>query len=194
MKDGDVASRKPQAGNGAPPPAEDLPASEQEQEQEPTDGELLDIEALIAERDSFQDQFQRARADYLNLRRRVEQDQTKARQQASRDILLHLLPVVDDLDRALTSVPSDEREQPWVVGVEMVSRKLMGVLERYGVKRLNSVGQPFDPQHHEAVATDDDGSHVVETYQEGYTLGGQTLRPAMVRTGKKPDNTGDGPG
>jgi molecular chaperone GrpE len=76
----------------------------------------------------------------------------------------------------------------------MVGKKLLSVLERYGVKRYESVGKPFDPRHHEAVATEGDGSHVIEAYQEGYYLGDQVLRPAMVRTGNAPVGVPDGDG
>ena len=160
---------------------------------EPTDGQVdlddatvQDVESLMAERDSYQDQFQRARADYQNLRRRVEQDRATARQQAAQDILLHLLPVVDDFERALRNAPAAEDQQSWISGTRMVGKKLLGLLERYGVQRFASLGQPFDPKHHEAVATDGDGSYVVEVYQDGYQQGDQVLRPAMVRTGSNP--------
>ena len=148
---------------------------------------VQDLETLTAERDSYQDQFHRARADYQNLRRRVEQDRATARQQAARDILMHLLPIVDDFERAMKNAPTAEEQQSWVSGTRMVGRKLHALLERYGVRQFESVGQRFDPKHHEAVATDGDGSYVVEVYQDGYQQGDQVLRPAMVRTGDKPE-------
>lgn len=173
----------------------DAAAPEDDGAAEPTPDEL--IATLTAERDSYQDQFTRARADYQNLRRRVESDQATARQQAARDILLQLVPLVDDFDRAMASAPTSDEGQSWVSGTRMVGRKLLSVLERYGVRRYESVGSPFDPKRHEAVATDGDGSTVLEAYQEGYLLGDQVLRPAMVRLGSAepvgdvPD--GDGP-
>lgn len=159
----------------------DVTAPEDDGAAEPTFDEL--IATLTAERDSYQDQFTRARADYQNLRRRVESDQATARQQAARDILLQLVPLVDDFDRAMASAPTSDEGQSWVSGTRMVGRKLLSVLERYGVRRYESVGSPFDPKRHEAVASDGDGSTVLEAYQEGYLLGDQVLRPAMVRLG-----------
>ncbi len=194
MKDGDVSDKTQTLPDDLEPTLEDLAAEEAMMNGEIADAsEAVDLDALIAERDSYRDQFARARADYQNLRRRVEQDQISARQQAARDILLQLLPVVDDFDRAMANAPDGAEQQTWVSGTRMVGRKLLGVLERYGVRRYESVGAPFDPKHHEAVATDGDGSHVVEAYQEGYTLGDQVLRPAMVRTGDLPAPTGDEP-
>lgn len=190
MKDGDVADSR-QTLDDLEPTAEDLAAEEammngSEPALEDREAGAPDVETLIAERDAYLDQFTRARADYQNLRRRVEQDQASARQQAARDILLQLLPVVDDFDRAMANAPSGADDQTWVSGTKMVGKKLLGVLERYGVKRYESVGATFDPKHHEAVASDGDGSTVVEAYQEGYFLGDQVLRPAMVRIGDRP--------
>lgn len=176
------------------PTLEDLAEEEAMMRGEVADvSETVDLDEVIAERDSYKDQFARARADYQNLRRRVEQDQISARQQAARDILMQLLPVVDDFDRAMANAPDGAEQQTWVSGTRMVGKKLLSVLERYGVRRYESVGAPFDPKHHEAVATDGDGSYVVEAYQEGYSLGDQVLRPAMVRTGDKPATTSDEP-
>lgn len=193
MKDGDVTDSR-QTLDDLEPTAEDLAAEEAmmngaaplDEPGGPDGPDGPDVATLIAERDAYLDQFTRARADYQNLRRRVEQDQATARQQAARDILLQLLPVVDDFDRAMANAPDGEEDQTWVSGTKMVGKKLLGVLERYGVKRYDSVGATFDPKHHEAVASDGDGSTVVEAYQEGYLLGDQVLRPAMVRIGDQP--------
>ena len=195
MKDGDVSDSRQTLPDDLEPTLDDLAA-----EEAMVNGEILaeaeaavDLDALLVERDSLRDQFARARADYQNLRRRVEQDQISARQQAARDILMQLLPVVDDFDRAMVNAPDGAEQQTWVSGTRMVGKKLLSVLERYGVRKYESVGAPFDPKFHEAVATDGDGSHVIEAYQEGYTLGDQVLRPAMVRTGDKPPPSDDEP-
>ncbi len=195
MKDGDVSDSRQTLPDDLEPTLDDLAA-----EEAMVNGEILaeaeaavDLDALLVERDSLRDQFARARADYQNLRRRVEQDQISARQQAARDILMQLLPVVDDFDRAMVNAPDGAEQQTWVSGTRMVGKKLLSVLERYGVRKYESVGAPFAPKFHEAVATDGDGSHVIEAYQEGYTLGDQVLRPAMVRTGDKPPPSGDEP-
>lgn len=198
MRDGDVSETRQTLPDDLEPTLEELAEEEAMMtghvEVETADAsETIDLEAVIAERDSYMDQFARARADYQNLRRRVEQDQISARQQAARDILMQLLPVVDDFDRAMANAPDGAEQQTWVSGTRMVGKKLLSVLERYGVRQYESVGAPFDPKHHEAVATDGDGSHVVEAYQEGYSLGDQVLRPAMVRTGDKPATTREEP-
>jgi molecular chaperone GrpE len=103
-------------------------------------------------------------------------------------LLVQLLDVMDDFERALAAVPEDQRETGWVAGTTMIEKKLQAVLDRSGVVKVEARGQPFDPALHEAVASDpgSDGSTVVEVYRPGYRLGDGLLRPAMVKVGSKP--------
>jgi len=147
-----------------------------------------DLATVTAERDSYLDQLQRTLAEFANFRRRTEQERAVARQLASRDVLLQILPVLDDFERAMASVPEEHRETGWVSGTAMIGKKLAGILERAGAKPIEALDQPFDPALHEAVATDpgSSGEVVVEVYQTGYKLGDGLLRPAMVKTGSGP--------
>lgn len=147
----------------------------------------IDAAALAAERDNYLDQLQRTLADFANFRRRVDQERIQARELATRDLLRQLVPIMDDLQRALGSIPEDDRETPWVQGVQLIERKLGSLLEREGVTPIDAVGQPFDPALHEAVASDpgSGGQTVVEVYQAGYRHRNNLLRPAMVRIGDK---------
>jgi molecular chaperone GrpE len=145
--------------------------------------EQADIDALIAERDQYLDQLQRSVAEFANYRRRIEQERDRERQFANRLLLMNIVPVLDDLQRALDAAA--DGDAPWVQGVRNVERKLVSVLERAGVTPLEALGQPFDPALHEAVATEpgSSGSTVVDVYQTGYRLGESLLRPAMVKVG-----------
>lgn len=149
-----------------------------------------DYDAVVTERDGYLDQLMRERADFANFRRRVDQERILARQLASRDILVQLLPVMDDFNRAMAAVPKDQAASGWVSGTAMVGKKLANVLERSGVKPLDALGQRFDPAVHEAVASEPDssGEYVAEVYQDGYMQGQSLLRPAMVKTGDAPEN------
>jgi len=155
-------------------------------------GEAVDLAAEVAalrtERDGLIDQLQRERADFANFRRRVDGERALARQHASRDILLRVLPVLDDFDRAMAAVPADQPETGWISGTRMVGKKLASVLEAAGVTPVPALGERFDPALHEAVATEPGSAadHVVEVYQGGYRLAGNLLRPAMVKTGDAP--------
>jgi molecular chaperone GrpE len=147
-----------------------------------------ELAAALAERDSYLDQLQRSVAEFANYRRRVEQERTRARELATRGILSQLLPLIDDLHRALANVPADQASTSWVQGVQFIEKKLGGLLEREGVTPIEAVGEPFDPAQHEAVATEDGSTQniVVEVYQAGYRHGEHVLRPAMVKVGDKP--------
>lgn len=146
------------------------------------------IAELIAERDSYFEQLQRTAADFANYRRRTESERIQMRKSAARDLLAELLPIADDFERAIANIPADLAESSLAEGVRLIERKLTGVLERHDVRRIEALGQPFDPAVHEAIAQDPDTTEhvVVEVYQNGYTLGDQLLRPAIVRVGNLP--------
>lgn len=148
----------------------------------------LGIAELVAERDSYLTQLQRTAADFANFRRRTESEQVQTRKNATRELLSQLVPIADDFERALASIPADQANSSLSDGVRLIERKLAGVLERQDVHRIEALGLPFDPSMHEAVAQDPDNSEnlVVEVYQNGYTLGDQLLRPVMVRVGNLP--------
>lgn len=147
------------------------------------------METIIQERDEYLDQLQRSRAEFANFRRRNDQERAMLRQLVSRDVLAQFLPVIDDLDRALGSIPEEERNSGWVKGVNLIQSKLNGTVERLGVTKIDAVGKPFDPALHEAVSTEpgSSGGMVVEVYQSGYQLGELLVRPAMVKTGDDND-------
>lgn len=147
-----------------------------------------ELEAVIAERDGLLDQLQRSVAEFANYRRRVENERVRARELATRGILTQLLPLMDDLQRAMANVPAGHAESSWVQGVQFIEKKLEALLEREGVEPIEANGIPFDPAVHEAVATVDGSTHniVVEVYQTGYKQGEHVLRPAMVKVGDTP--------
>ena len=150
-------------------------------------GETVSMEALVAERDQLVDQLQRSVAEFQNYRRRQEADRLRLREIATQDVMRSVLPIVDDLQRAIAATPEAERESGLAAGVIAIERKFMGVLERNGVAPVGVVGEPFDPAFHEAVASDESGSqsHIVEVYQTGYRQGDLVLRPAMVKVGQE---------
>lgn len=142
--------------------------------------------AVIAEeRDRYLDQLQRSMAEFANFRKRVDHERILSRKIATRDLLAGVVPIADDFRRAMESIPENDRERPWVKGVELIERNLTSVLEREGVRPVEALGQPFDPSMHEAVAVEPGsaGSTVVEVFQTGYWHGDQLLRPAMVKVG-----------
>jgi molecular chaperone GrpE len=133
--------------------------------------------------------WQRAAADFSNYKRRTEEERELVAQFANALLIGKLLAVLDDFDRALENVPPDVHEG-WVDGVRLVERKLRGVLEAEGVTPIEAVGQPFDPNIHEAVVHEETADHpdnqVIGELQRGYRLHDRVLRPALVRVANNP--------
>jgi molecular chaperone GrpE len=149
------------------------------------ESEAPTVESLTAERDAYLEQLQRSVAEFQNFRRRVESERERMREVASREVIRAILPVLDDVQRAIAAMPPEGRETSWGEGIAAIERKFLGILERIGVTPINQTGEPFDPAKHEAVATEpgSTGSVVVEVYQTGYQQGETLLRPAMVKVG-----------
>jgi molecular chaperone GrpE len=132
------------------------------------------------------DQCLRQVADVENLRKRLQRDREEFGKYANEGLIRQLLPIVDSLDQALRAAKQQPGADAMLRGVELISRQLMDVLARAGVTRIDTVGKPFDPHQHDAVAqvkTDDhqaDGT-IVEEVQVGYLMHGKLLRPAMVK-------------
>ena len=141
------------------------------------------LEGLRAELEQERDRYLRTRADFENYRRRVERDRDVAARQAKQDLLLALVDLADGFDRALVHI--DESPDSVVAGLYGMQRRLRSLLEAEGVKSFESVGQPFDPTRHEALATvrDFDGAPgtVVDEAGRGYLWNDELLRPARVR-------------
>ncbi len=135
--------------------------------------------------------LQRAQADFVNYRRRVEQERGESLKAGKGELALRILPVLDDFDRALKNRPDDLAQNQWVQGIELIGRKLLSALEAEGVVRIQPLGKDFDPWEHEAVlhapSAPDMAGKVVDVYREGYKLGNKVLRPAQVMVGRGPE-------
>lgn len=145
-----------------------------------------EIAKLQKERDEYYDLLLRARADFDNYRKRVDRERLEQVEVAAADLLRDLLPVVDDLERALSaSGDAQAGVDPYRRGVELIQRQLLEVLRQHGVKPIDAVGADFDPHVHQAVAHEAvpgrREGEVVEEYRRGYRLGNRLLRPAMVK-------------
>ena len=101
------------------------------------------------------------------------------------DIFKQVLPVIDDMERALQNRPQDETVKGWVDGIELIYRKLQGLLDAQNVTRIEAKGQPFDPNFHEAISHEPsdevESGYVIEVIQQGYMIGERVIRPALVR-------------
>ena len=173
-------------GPGDVPTLEDVPAGAA------ADGagdEPADLRAQLAEAnrraDAEHDACLRALADFANYKRRTQEDAARQREILTEHLLTRLLPVVDNFERALASAQATQDYDKLVTGVGAILRQLQDFLAREGVQTIEAVGQPFDPNFHNAVMRDETTDYpenmVVEELQKGYTLGERVLRPSMVK-------------
>ncbi len=147
-----------------------------------------ELEQTKAQSQEYLEGWQRARAEIANYKKRVARDQEDSRMRIAADTLTKYLGVIDDLERALKERPDDGEAAAWAEGIELIYRKMFGVLETEGVEVINAEGEHFDPTLHEAISHDESDDHeegdVIEVVQPGYRLGERVLRPAMVRVAK----------
>jgi molecular chaperone GrpE len=131
---------------------------------------------------------QRAQADLVNYRRRVESERGESFRAGKSELALRILPVLDDFDLAFKNMPKDVAESHWSLAFDLIARKLRSALEADGIVRSDALGEEFDPRVHEAVlqgpSSDDQEGKVVEVYREGYRIGDRILRPAQVKVGQ----------
>ncbi|OLC12564.1 MAG: nucleotide exchange factor GrpE [Chloroflexi bacterium 13_1_40CM_68_15] len=127
--------------------------------------------------------LKRMAADFANYRKRNEAERAEFAKFAKSDLIAKLLDILDGYDRALATVPAELTLQPWVEGMRLVERKLRGILDAEGLERIDSVGKPFDPYQHQAVArlpsAEPEGT-VIEEHQKAYRLHDKIIRPALV--------------
>jgi molecular chaperone GrpE len=141
--------------------------------------QLEEAEAKAAEN---LDGWQRAQAEFINYKNRVQRDREMDYATMKGDIIKKMLPVLDDMERALANRPEGDS---WANGMELIARKFHGVLEAEGIKKIEAEGQEFDPNFHEAISSEPndevESGHVIAVMQNGYMLGERVIRPAMVR-------------
>ena len=150
------------------------------------------LEATRAEKEEQLRAWQRTQADFVNYRRRTEQERADLIKTAEADLIRDLLPIVDDMQRALTSLPPELRGLTWVEGILLIERKLSGVLEIHGLRAIEAVGKEFNPHEHEAILTDGepgDAPVVTAELQRGYRLNDWVLRPTLVKVGPPPETS-----
>lgn len=146
----------------------------------PKKPKIEDLQIQISE---LTEALQRERADAINVRRRHEEHASSLRNIVKAGVISDLLPAIDSLERALKHTPKDIAEHDYVKGVQGVVKQFAKTLSDLGVERIKTVGEPFNPELHEAVSAEGEGSEEVvsEELQPGYILGDQVIRHAMVK-------------
>ena len=157
------------------------------------DDEALEIDALRAERDDLRDRFMRALADAENSRKRSEKDRREAENYGGSKLARDMLPVYDNLKRALEAATDEHREVSGALleGVELTMRELLNVFKKHGIERISpEVGDVFDPQHHQAMfeapVPGTKAGEIIQVSAEGFMLHDRLLRPAQVGVSSTP--------
>jgi molecular chaperone GrpE len=151
-------------------------------------GPAVDVEEVQRQRDEYYDLLLRKTAEFDNYRKRTDRERQAVFDSAAADLIQELLPLVDDLERALGAEPGTEGTEGYRRGVELIHRQLLEVLRKRGVRPIEAVGTDFDPNYHQAVAYDPvpgrREGEIIEEFRRGYMLGDRLLRPSMVRVAK----------
>lgn len=146
------------------------------------------LTARTQEAERLQDRLLRVQAEFENYKKRMAREKAEFLKFAHEELILEFLPVLDNLERALGAARAEAGSTPLLEGIEMIVRLFRSVLEKAGVKPMETIGQPFDPAFHQAVAqvesSHGDDNTVVEEIQKGYLIEGRVLRPAMVKVSR----------
>lgn len=169
-----------------------LRAEQALKDQEAIDDGLIDLEELKKEAEAgaeYKQHLQRLQAEFDNYRKRVIKEKELLRKVALEDFLQDIFPVLDSFDHALKAVPDGENLQSFLDGVHLIHKHFVEVLTKYGVSKIDALGEKFDPTFHFATLsedTEDEDLHdcVLEEFQSGYRYGDKVIRPAIVKVGK----------
>jgi len=179
---GETAIETPDARSATEPPSRSDSSGEAD-ERRGRDGAAADA---ARERDEYYDLLLRTRAEFDNYRKRIERGRQEWADTAAADLLKEILPLVDDLERALSAETSDA--DAYRRGVELIHRQLIDLLRKRGVQPIDTVGADFDPHLHQAVVHEEAPGRregeITGELRRGYTLGDRLLRPAMVKVAK----------
>ena len=161
----------------SPPTAADEPAPR-----------VAEADDVVRERDEYRDLLLRKTAELDNYRKRVDRERAAADEAAAADLITELLPILDNLERALETSVDTATAAAYCTGVELIHRQLLDLLAKRRVVPIDTASRDFDPYYHQAVAHEASGEHaegqIIGELQRGYMLAGRLLRPAMVRVAK----------
>ena len=171
------------------PTEEEMPPSDFKEKE--VDLVQEELNESLREKEQFRSMAQRAQADLINFKRRASEEKQDVRREAKTQLLLKMLSIIDDLDRALALIPEDTVAVGWLDGLLLINRNLDNLLRSEGVTKIESEGEPFEPRSHEAVLYEEvaggEEGMVVKVIREGYRLHDRVLRAAQVSVSKAPE-------
>lgn len=154
-----------------------------------------ELAAKVEECKALNDKYLRLAAEFENYKRLTQRDQREQIKFGNEQLLKELLPVVDNMERAIKAARTNGGESALIQGVELTLKQLSGALTKFGIQSIETVGQPFDPNTHQAVSSTPSATvpvdHVVDEFQKGYKLHDRVLRAAMVSVSSGPPSPSD---
>ncbi|MCT4621188.1 MAG: nucleotide exchange factor GrpE [Marinisporobacter sp.] len=148
----------------------------------------IDFKKLQEEKEELNSQYLRMTADFQNYRKRVEKEKSDIYQFANEKLILDLLPIVDNFERAVKSYKDEGKDESFTQGVEMILQQFLDVIKKNGVEEIEALEKEFDPNFHHAVMQEESDEYesntVIDVFQKGYVLNGKTIRPSMVKVVK----------
>jgi len=188
MKDNHQIDNRREKENTSVPVSIEISHDEAHKESNVHQGKVKDIKS-----ENYLEQLQRLQAEFENYRKRVNRENESLFLRAKADLVLKLLPVVDDFERMIDHHQKDN--QKIIDGIKLICQSLKKVLMNEGLEEIPAKGEPFDPEFHEAVSIEKTDNYceglVVEEWQKGYRFGGRLLRPSRVKVGRAVDDMGD---
>jgi molecular chaperone GrpE len=185
-----------QDGNGVEPHEADAEAQAEADGDPPSAAPLDPLAALTAERDKIKDQLLRTAADFDNFRKRTRRDLEDAERNGKEEVIQEMLPVIDNLERAVAASATATDAASVADGVRMVLKQFEDTCQKLGLERVRAAGERFDPSQHDAVQQMETSEHppgtIVKEIVPGYRLGGKLVRAALVVVARPPAGGGDG--
>lgn len=182
-----AATGSPEGANPVDENVEEAIEAEAIEEQDEVQEDTPNLfEAITAEVTELRDRYARLQAEWDNYRKRMQAERESERVRASENLVMDLLPLLDDLERAIKHARETGEGGTLTDGVEAIQNKFLQILEKHKVTQIVALGEPFDAMQHQAVGTEEDASvpeeTVVNVFQQGYKMGERVIRPAMVVT------------
>lgn len=147
-----------------------------------------ELEKCRKQRDEYLAGWQRAKADFLNYKKQEMERLKKVMEYTSQELILKILPILDNLEKAKTQIPPDFKDNEWVKGISQITSQLQDLLRKEGIEEIKAIGEKFDPNFHEALekieVENKEPGEVIEEVQKGYTLNGKVIRPTKVKITK----------
>jgi molecular chaperone GrpE len=146
---------------------------------------LEEFKKMQEENEQLRGKFLRMTADFQNYKKRIEKEKSDIYNYANEKLIIDLLPIIDNLERAVQSLGEEGKEESFIKGIDMILQQFLDILKKNGVQEIAAIDENFDPNYHHAVMQEEhpdyETNKIIEVFQKGYMLNEKVIRPAMVK-------------